>query len=198
MILWVLIGVGMAQGTPAAGADTMRLAVEVDDRAVRRLQHPVLRVSAEGAAPVPLVDDGSIPEDTPNDEIWVAVQLVRRTQKLELRVEDGGTTLGPLAAFLPSSDTAGLRVRTTEESPGLSLTSEASATSGGAASGSVAAAAGGGEDDARIARVLWVAIVLFAVAFGYTRNVLFRRYTDEVKPVLGRLDAWLSSQEKHP
>ena len=195
MMVPLLVGLCFAQGAPAAGADTTRLAWALDDRAVRRLQHPELVVSAEGSTPLVLVDDGSIPEDTANDDIWVGVHLVRRTQKIVFSVRDGGASLGPLSAFLPSSDRAEIKVRTLEEAPGLALSSEAASSEGGAAAASPAAS-GGGEDDARFARVLWVAIVLFAVAFGYVRHVVHTRWVTEVKPVLDRLDAYLASRER--
>ena len=177
----------VASAAPAgdeSGGDTIAVTVFVDDRALGRLgASPRLRLP--GQDPVPLRDDGTLEGDTAGDHVWVARATVQRAQYLRFAVLDGDDEVGELSAFLPSSSEAVLRVKTAEGEAGLEVVQEA------LPEGSVGGPATTGAAPNRLAHVLWVAIALFALAFGWVRGVAWRLWRDEVRPVLRRLDGYL-------
>jgi hypothetical protein len=181
---------GHGQGGEEAGlGDDIRLILLVDDRALRRLTAPTLFLGEEGARPVPVTDDGAIEQDTPGDGIYAVELETQRAEYLTLRLEDAGEDVGSLAVFLPSTREAIIRLRTIEGSPGIELSVEPLPLAGTDGPG-----AGGPAGASRLARVLWVAIVLFAIAFGYLRLVLWRIWKEELEPLLVQLRTILDDE----
>lgn len=177
------------------GDDQVLVRVAVDDRAVRRLRAPGLRVSQDGVEPVSLRDDGGVEGDVAGDGTWMAEVVVRRTQYLTLAVEDGGAALADVTVFLPSSGQAAIGLRTTEGAPGVELSAEAVATSATASPTGTSSTGDSGAGD-RLAYVLWTLIGLFSVAFAWVRAVAWRAWRDEVRPVLQRLERHLDAVEE--
>lgn len=187
----------MQGGAPSADRITVRMVV--DDRALSRLSDPQLVTDQDDVKPVPLRDDGREEGDVAGDELWFGVVEVARSQYLTLEVRDRTGSVGSLSVFLPSSSEAEVRVQTVEGDEGLRLVTEPTTAStddpatGTAAEGSTASGGGG-----RLAHVVWVGIALFAMAFTYVRTVVARQYSDEVQPVLRRMEAFLDAQGVPP
>jgi len=177
------------------GDDEVLVRIALDDRAVQRVHDPTVAVPEQGKGPVHLSDDGSVSGDTPADRIYLAELVVQRTQYLSFVVTDGDEALGELTVFLPSTGQAAVSMRSTEGDPGVELAVEPTAT--GANEGPATASGGGATaaDGDRLAHVVWVGVALFAIAFAWLRTVLWRAWTDELRPVLRKLDAWLDAQQ---
>jgi len=174
---------GDASATPEIG-DSIDIVLIVDDRSLGRLVEPVLLVDQVDIPKMAIRDDGSVPGDVAGDGIWMAQLSVRRSEFLIMNLIDGGAQVGQIKAFLPSSDEAEIRVMTTSDGSGLELISEATSSGGvGGPEGSVPVSGG------RLAHVLWVLIALFAVLFTYLRQVVYRTWSGEVKPLLDRAGA---------
>jgi hypothetical protein len=157
----------------------------VDDRAIGRLVKPTLFLDQDGAQPVPITDDGAIEEDTAGDGIYAAILLAKREEYLTIKLEDGGEAVGSLTVFLPSTREAVIRLRTADGTPGIELSAEPLPLAGtDSPQGEGGGPLGGG---GRLAHVVWVAIVLFAIAFGYLRLVLWRIWREELEPLLRQL-----------
>ncbi|RME26097.1 MAG: hypothetical protein D6798_07325 [Deltaproteobacteria bacterium] len=184
---------GTRGGDRPVGDDEVRVRLFLDDRAVQRVHDPIVVVPDQGRGPVHLADDGRVAGDTPDDGIYVGDLVVQRTQYLRFEVADGDDPLGELTVFLPSTGQAEVRMRSTEGEPGIELAVEPTAQ--GANEGP---ASGGGSASVvvvdRLAHVVWVGVALFAIAFAWLRSVLWKAWTDEVRPVLAKLDRWLDAQ----
>ena len=174
-----------------SGADSIAVNVTVDDRAIGRLRRPTLTVDQEGIESVDLRDDGAGIDAVAADGQYAGSLVVRRTEYLGLSVLDQGKPLGSLSIFMPSTGEAEVRVKTTEGTPGVLLANEPMPT--GETARPVEQGGGGGSD--RLAHVIWMFIVLFAVGFGYFRVVVWRTWTEEVRPVLQRMDEHLSKDQ---
>ena len=176
-------------------ADRITVRLIVDDRALSRLQDPRLLTDQAGVAPVELRDDGRLDGDVADDQLWMAVVEVARSQYLSLEVEDRGQEVGKLSVFLPSSSEAEVRAQTVEGAEGLRLVTEptGTGTTDDPSAGTSAAAASGGAGG-QLAHVLWVGIALFAMAFAYVRNVVAHTWSAEVQPLLGRMEGYLDER----
>lgn len=181
-------------GEDLGDADSIALTLYVDDRSVGRLTRPVVNIDQEGLQPTPLLDDGTLAEDTSADGIYVGQLTVGRAEHLRFTLTDAELPMGEMTVFLPSTSEASIRVRTTGD--GLKLQTEPVAMGGtdGPAAGGGGGASIGGTD--RLAHVLWVGIALFCIAFAHVRSVLERHWVGEVKPLMSRLERWLDAQER--
>jgi hypothetical protein len=180
-----------ASATPEVG-DSIDIVLIVDDRSLGRLVEPVLLVDQVDIPKMAIRDDGSVPGDTAGDGIWMAELSVRRSEFLIMNLIDEGAQVGQLKAFLPSSDEAEIRVMTTSDGSGLELISEATSSGGVGGPSGVSTGPGGG----RLAHVLWVLIALFAVLFTYLRQVVWKTWNSEVKPLLDRAGEESSEAEE--
>ena len=183
-------------GEDLGDADSIAITLYVDDRSVGRLTQPVVNIDQEGLEPSPLLDDGTLSEDTSADGIYVGKLTVGRAEHLRFSLTDGEQPMGEMTVFLPSTSEASIRVRTTGD--GLKLQTEPVAMGGtdgpsGGGGGGGSASIGGTD---RLSHVLWVGIALFCVAFAHVRSVLERRWVEEVKPLMARLESWLDAQER--
>lgn len=149
-----------------------------------RLSDPTLTLDG---APLVVESEGS--------DLYTVVSEVPRTPFAQLLVQDGGETIADVTLFLPAAANATIALESVAGEEGVRLvdgpeTGGATLTLGDTHVGGTAAP---GTD--RLPHVLWVAIALFAVAFGYTRRVVASRWTTDVQPILGRLNRWLDQQE---
>lgn len=188
------------------GADRITVRFLVDDRAADRIDGAArLTVDQEGVAPAPLVDDGETAQDEDGgDDIFAAELSVFRAQYLGFAIEVDGEALGELSVFLPSTSEALVRVRTAEGEAGLELLTEPTAlgsadapAAGGPSGASPAVGSGGGGGD-RFVHVLWILIGMAAVGFTWLRRVVARTWTEELRPVIHKLDRYLSRELGEP
>ena len=49
----------------------------------------------------------------------------------------------------------------------------------------------------KLAHVLWVGIALFGIAFSYTRRVVFEKWTEEVRPLLVKIEQFVEKENDH-
>jgi len=178
---------------PAVGDDEDRIAIvlTLDDRALGRVSRPRVTAESAGVGSIDLLDDGALLDEAPGDAIWTAGFTVPRSEHLAISVLDDRTPLGSVTVFLPSASEARVDLQTTPD--GLRLRAEPETLSGTVAASQTGGGNGGGGGSIdHLAHVLWVGIALFVIGFGYTRRVLDERWSEEVAPVLKRLDAFLS------
>ncbi len=189
---------------PSMGQDqvTDRIALRfvVRDEVTLRLASPALRLDLGTAELLPLLDDGSLPGDTPGDHIWVADIDLRRVQKLSFTLLDTATgqAQGSASLFLPAADDAVITLRTMEGDPPLVIEGEGGASASGDGSLSTApapapSAAVEGSGD-RFTYLLWVVLLLGLLGFGYLRVVVRRLYLQDFLPTWRKLDRWLDRE----
>ena len=176
----------------SSGDDRISLSIVLNDKTMNSLAVPVLQLNQDGFEPVEFRDDGMDGDSEQNDRIFVAKAIIEREEFVQMMLVDGEETVGQLTIFLPSTSEAVVRIRTSEN--GIKMTTEPQ-SSQGASGGSTTTSTVAVSSDA-LAHVLWVAIALFALAFGYVRQVVQRYWTTEIFPRLKRLDAFLDAQEK--
>jgi len=179
----------VAQETPSK-TDQIAVDLTVDDRILQRLDQPEIQYGSNRS--VPLRDDGLSGDSEAGDGLYLSRFSVSRDEYMDISIWDKGIKKGALSVFLPSSNTATIRLRTTDDEAGLKLLSEPQ--SQGQIDSPGAASAEGGVD--RLAHVLWVAILLFAVAFAARRDAMSARWEREVAPLTARLKAELDDIEE--
>lgn len=185
----------------AADTDRIRLEIVVKDDVSHRLVQPVATLDALGSDPIPLLDDGSLPGDTPQDAIYTGVAMVRRMPRVTFAITDAATgqTLGTQMAFLPAASEARLVYRTTQGDPAIVMDSVGGASPTGDGSvpapvaGTATTGSGAGE---RFAWLLWVVLVVGLLGFGYLRVVVRRLYLQDFLPTWKKLDAWLDAEAR--
>ena len=190
-------GVDIQEGN---GENFIEVTMILDDRILQKLNNPRLRVLQNDTTVVSLNDDGKEADEASGDQIFSAVFQVEQAEFLKVAIDDEGQAVGQLTVFLPSSSSARIRMRTTDDSAGLKLLTEAIATGGGDSPTPVMTTGSGGSTGGvgvdRLAHVLWVGITLFGLAFSYLRHAVNRKWDTEVKPVLERLDQFLEKSEQ--
>ncbi|MEC8381296.1 MAG: hypothetical protein VXZ96_13285 [Myxococcota bacterium] len=190
-------GVDIQEGN---GENFIEVTMILDDRILQKLNKPRLRVLQSETTVVDLIDDGTGVDEGASDQIYSAQFSVEQAEFLKVAIDDAGNPVGQLTVFLPSSSSARIRMRTTDEASGLKLLTEAIATGGGDAPSPVMTTGSGnstgnvGVD--RLAHVLWVGITLFGLAFTYLRHMVNRKWDTEVKPLLSRLEHFLEQAEQ--
>lgn len=179
------------------GADEVLVRVVLDDRAEERVSAPRVAVSQEGVETVSLTDDGTVAGDTVADGIYMGEVVVQRTQYLTFSVLDGDDQLAELTVFLPSTGQAAISLRTNDGDPPVELAAEPAATGGtdGPGGGPSGGGGGGAVTADRVSHVLWAGVALFAIAFAWLRTVLWRLWTEEIRPVLKKHERWLDAQQ---
>jgi hypothetical protein len=198
-----LLPVLMIAALPALGqpaTDRIALRFEVHDDVALKLSAPSLRLDLSTAELLPLLDDGSLPGDTPGDHIWVAETDLRRVQRLSFTLIDTATgqAHGDAGLFLPAADEATIRMRTMDGDPPLVIEGEGGAsTSGDGATSSAAptpSAVSGESSGDRFTYLLWVVLLLGLLGFGYARVVVRRIYLQDFLPTWRKLDRWLDRE----
>ena len=120
------------------------------------------------------------------ETIFSGLFSVEQAEFLKVAIDDDGQAVGQLTVFLPSSSAARIRMRTTDDSAGLKLLTEAIATGGGDAPTPILTTGGGGGSGGigvdRLAHVLWVGLTLFGLSFAYVRRVVHSKWETESLP----------------
>ena len=194
----------LAASLPVLGQDpdTDRIALKfvVRDDVAMKLAMPALRLDLATTEMLPLVDDGSLPGDTPGDHIWLAQTEVRRIQKLGFTLVDTATgqDQGSASIFLPAAGEALINLRTLDGDPPLQVEGEsgASTTGDGSPSTSTAATTGVVAESSgdRFTYLLWVVVLLGLLSFGYMRVVVRRLWLQDFLPTWRKLDRWLDRE----
>lgn len=142
-----------------------------------------------------LLDGVRLPVQTDGPGRYAVLSEVPRAPFAQLQVMEDGQGVADLTLFLPAAANATVALITVDGDEGVRLVDGPETGGATLAQGDthVGGTAAPGRD--RLPHVLWVAIALFAVAFGYTRRVVATRWTTDVEPVLGRLNRWLDQQE---
>ena len=91
--------------------DQIAVTLTLDDRILKRLDQPEIRYGSNRSAP--LRDDGLQGDAEAGDRLFLAQFSVSRDEYMSISVWDSGTKKGSLSVFLPSSNTASVRLRTT-------------------------------------------------------------------------------------
>ncbi len=195
MLLAALPVLGQDEAT-----DRIALRFELRDDVVLGLAAPAVRLELGPDELLPLLDDGSVPGDTPGDHIWLADIELRRIQKLSFTLLDTATgqAWGSASLFLPAADEATITLRTTDGDPRMVIDGEggASATGDGVqatapTTSAPVAAEGSGE---RFTYLPWVVLLLGLLGFGYMRVVVRRIYLQDFLPTWRKLDRWLDRE----
>lgn len=176
--------------------DKIQVQILIDDRVLQRLRSPKIRLAEEGRASILLHDDGEDTDTQANDQVYSASFVVGRAEYLQLAVEDRGKPFGEMTVFLPSSSEAKIRLRTIDAKNGVKLLTEAQALSEIDAPDLMESTQEGGGSEKRLVHILWVAIVLFSLFFAYVRSVVYRTWSEEIRPILDRLHKMLEDNEK--
>jgi hypothetical protein len=170
--------------------DKIALKIYLDDRTLKRLGTPTLQLNQKGFSPVEFRDNGEDGDEDSGDHLFISKTVIERDEFVQIMIVDGEEKVGQLTIFLPSTSEAVVRVRTSENGIKMMTEPQSGAKTDDGASSSPASSSN------TLVHVLWVAIALFALAFAYIRNVVYRYWTDEFKPVLDRLNNFLDQQEK--
>lgn len=182
----------------ATDVDQIRLEFLVRDQDVHRLARPVLHLmdEATGDLAVPLVDDGSLPEDTAGDGVWTGVTTARRVPRLQFTLSDEatGATLGTHAALLPAAPQARLVLRTVAREPGTVLESAAGNASSDDPDLAGPTPAAPPATEERFVYVLWVVLLVGLLGLGWLRVVVRRLYLEDFLPTWKKLDRWLDRE----
>ena len=107
----LLVRAAPVKDAPAPEGNAQEIRFLVDDRVRSSLVEPRVRVNQSGVAMAPLVDDGRVLGDTPNDRIFHAKLLVSPTEQLVLTIEDQGKVLGQVTLSLPADRVVGAGVQ---------------------------------------------------------------------------------------
>ena len=175
--------------------DKITVQLLVDDRVLQRLRSPIIRLAQDGQGEIMLRDDGEDVDQMAMDQVYTASFSVNRAEYLQVAIEDKGKPFGEMTVFLPSSSEAKIRLRTVDAKNGLKLLTEAQALSevDSPSLGTTAQEGGGGEK--KLVHILWVAIVLFSLFFAYVRSVIFQAWTEDIRPILQRLEKFLEEND---
>ena len=176
--------------------DKIQVQLLIDDRVLQRLRTPKIRLAEEGRDAILLRDDGEDADTQAKDQVYTASFLVGRAEYLQIAVEDRGKPFGEMTVFLPSSSEAKIRLRTVDAKNGLKLLTEAQALSEVDSPDLGESTQQGGTSEKRLVHILWVSIVLFSLFFAYVRSVIYRTWTEEIHPILKRLEKMLEEKEK--
>lgn len=182
------------------GENKIQVTMILDDRILQKLENPRLRVLQSNSLEINLLDDGKDSDEKTSDKIFSGQFSVEQTEFMKVAIDDNGSPIGEMTVFLPSSSSARIRMRTTDDSSGLKLVTEAIATGGGDAPTPVVTSGNGAASVGidRLAHVIWVGLALFGLLFSYVRHTMFTRWENEVVPLLTRLDRFLSQNEDGP
>ena len=172
--------------------DTIVLSVEIDDRAARLLEAPMIRAGEGAVDPVGATDDGSVTGDTPGDHIYNAVLELQRTPSVELVILEAEAELGAVSLVLPSTDAASVRLRTRTGSPAIMKLTDPQAPSG------QGAGSGGSSSAGSLMALLWINLALFAVFFAWARKGMRRAVRDELQPVIHKLQRSQAGSKEPP
>jgi hypothetical protein len=182
------------KGEETSSADnTILLTVYLDDRLLNKLEKPLLSVSQEGVKPVFFQDDGSDGDESAGDHVLVAKTLIARSEYAQVIISDKGQEQGQLRVFLPSTAESVVWLRTSDN--GVKLLSEPTSTTANSSPTEMGATGQASVD--RLAHVLWVGIALFGIAFAYVRRVVFEKWTQEIKPVLVKLEGFVEKEKDY-
>ena len=169
-------------------SDKITVLLLVDDRVLGRLQSPIIRLAEAGREPILLKDDGEESDTKAFDQIYTASFVVSRAEYLQVVIEDKGKLFGEMTAFLPSSSEAKINLRTVDATNGIKLLTEAQALQGVDSTALGVSTEESNVSETKLVHILWVMIILFSVFFVYVRSVIYRTWTDEVFPILRRLE----------
>jgi hypothetical protein len=172
--------------------DEILVKLTVDDRVLQKLSKPSV-VAGDGMEGVLLHDDGLNGDRLAGDQVFFCSFKVEREEYLLFSIQDKEEQIGELTVFLPSTNEANIRIRTTEEQAGLKLLTEPQALSDVDSPSSQTTIVQQGSG--RLSHVLWIGIILFSIGFAFVRNTLQRRWDEEVKPLLDRLERYLDKAE---
>ena len=176
--------------------DKIQVQLLIDDRVLQRLRTPKIRLAEDGRSSILIRDDGEDADTQANDQVYSASFVVGRAEYLQIAVEDRGKPFGEMTVFLPSSSEAKIRLRTIDAKNGLKLLTEAQSLSEIEAPNLSESTQEGGGSEKRLVHILWVTIVLFSLFFAYIRSVVYRTWSEEIRPLLERLQKMLEESEK--
>ena len=190
----------MVRATPkgdetSSSDDTISLTVYLDDRLLQKLEKPLLSVNHEGVEAVLFQDDGHAGDENEGDHLLLAKVLIARSEYAQIMISDQDKEQGQLRVFLPSTSESVVWLRTSEN--GVKLLSEPTSTTGNTSPTEMGVAATGPISADKLAHVLWVGIALFGIAFSYTRRVVFEKWTEEVRPLLVKIEQFVEKENDH-
>ena len=181
------------KGDSSTDSDRIALGVFLDDRLLKRLSKPILKVDQENFKTVQFRDDGQNDDEEAEDHVWLVSTVIGREEFVEMQVLDDAIDQGKLTVFLPSTSEAVVWLRTTENGVKL-VTEPTQSTTGGTT------ATGNSQENTvssdKLAHVLWVMIGLFGLLFVYIRTVIEHYWHGEVQPILHKMDRFVEQQSQ--